>query len=555
MSQRRGHCVLGEFDYIIVGAGSAGCVLANKLGQNTSVSILVLEAGPMDYNLMIHVPAGVYSAWRNPKLNWNYITEPEADLLDRQVDIPRGKVVGGSSSINSMVYMRGHPYDYDNWANECGLANWRYEDCLPYFKAGERSDRGGDDWRGGDGPLGVTKGSYDNPLYDAFLEAGGQAGQGQSDDLNGFNPEGVARFDATRWQGRRCSAAVAHLRPALKRGNVTLLTRAMVKRVVVHDGQAVSVVFDHKGGERVVNAGKEIILAGGAINSPQVLMLSGIGPADHLRQMGIELVADLPGVGRNLQDHTTVLLHYESLKSYPMHKVDHPLRKLAAGVQWVFTRNGMAASNIWEAGGLVRGNEQVRYPNLQYHFGPIGFEYEGEKIILKQGFTIHVDQLRPRSTGNVALASGNPLDKPVMHFNYYAERPDLDEMVEGVKKARDLVAQSAFDGLRGMELEPGPDVRSDSDIARWVRATTGTDFHPCGTCRMGTGGDAVVDDRFRVRGVTGLRVADASVMPLIISGNLNAPTQMIAARAADYIAGKPQLAPYKARFAFENQPS
>ncbi|MEO9873598.1 MAG: choline dehydrogenase [Anderseniella sp.] len=542
---------MNTFDYIIVGAGSAGCVLANKLSADGRKTILILEAGPMDHDLMIHVPAGVYRTWHEPKLNWNYHTEPEPELYDRSVFMPRGKVVGGSSSINSMVYMRGHPLDYDRWASECGLTQWSYEHCLPYFKAGETSDRGGDDWRGDRGPLGVSKGSFENPLYDAFIAAGEQAGQGRSADLNGFNPEGVARFDATKRNGRRCSAAVAHLRPALKRGNVTLLVRAMVKRVLFTGNRAYGIAFDHKGAERIVHAGTQVILAGGAINSPQLLMLSGIGPADHLNDNGIRPLANLPGVGQNLQDHASIILQYECTKSFPIHKVDTPWRKASAGLRWVFARSGMAASNIWEAGGLIRGNHNVAYPNLQYHFGPVGFEYEGGNIKLLQAFAIHVDQLRPRSRGSISLKSGNPYDKPAMHFDYLAAPGDLDELVEGVHKTRELVAQRAFDDLRGVELAPGPQVSSDAEIRDWVRSAATTDFHPCGTCRMGHGPDSVVDDQMRVHGIEGLSVVDASVIPQIMSANLNAPTQMIAARAADYIAGTPQLAPEKVKFAFE----
>ncbi len=542
---------MNTFDYIIIGAGSAGCVLANKLGADGRKSILVLEAGPMDHDLMIHVPAGVYRTWHEPKLNWNYHTEPEPELSGRSVFMPRGKVVGGSSSINSMVYMRGHPLDYDRWASECNLAHWSYEYCLPYFKAGETSDRGGDAWRGNSGPLGVSKGSFKNPLYDAFIEAGDQAGQGRSDDLNGFNPEGVSRLDATRKNGRRCSSAVAHLRPALKRGNVTLLVRAMVKRILFTGNRAYGVAFDHKGAERIVHAGTQVILSGGAVNSPQLLMLSGIGPADHLRQLGISPLVNLPGVGKNLQDHASVILQYECRRSFPIHKVDAPWRKAAAGVQWVFARSGIAASNIWEAGGLIRSNHQVSYPNLQYHFGPVGFEYNDGKITLLQAFAIHVDQLRPRSRGVIFLKSGNPYDKPALHFEYLANPDDLEELVEGVGKTRELVAQNAFDDLRGAELAPGPQVNSNAEIRDWIRSAMSTDFHPCGTCRMGYGHDAVVDDQMKVHGVEGLRVVDASVIPQITSANLNAPTLMIAARAADYILGVPQLAPLKAKFAFQ----
>jgi choline dehydrogenase len=542
----------GLYNYIIAGAGSAGCVLANKLGAEPSKSILVLEAGPMDRDLMIHMPAGVYRAWCDPKLNWNYETEAEVELDGRGVFMPRGKVIGGSSSINSMVYMRGHPLDYDAWADELGLSEWSNAHCLPYFKSGETYAGGGDTWRGDEGPLGVCRGDFENPLYDAFVEAGGQAGQGQSDDLNGYNPEGVARLDATKRHGRRCSAAVAHLRPALKRGNVTLLTGAKVKRIVLEGVSASGIVFDYNGAETTAYAESEVIVSGGAINSPQMLMLSGIGPADHLDAHGIEPRVHLPGVGQNLQDHASVILQYESVKSYPIHKVDQPLRKLAAGVLWVFTRGGIAASNIWEAGGLIRSNSKVAYPNLQYHFGPVGFEYDDGRISLKQAFAIHVDQLRPGSRGEIRLASANPSDKPEMCFNYLSDTNDLCELVEGVRKTRELVSQRAFEGLRGVELEPGPLVRSDEDIANWVRGATTTDFHPSGTCRMGVDDMAVVDEKMRVRGVEKLRVVDASVMPRIISANLNAPTQMIAARAADYIQGKPQLPPVHVRYKFQD---
>ncbi|WP_069299250.1 choline dehydrogenase [Neptunicoccus sediminis] len=541
---------MDSFDYIIVGAGSAGCVLANKLGADPAKSILVLEAGPADRDLMIHIPAGVYRTWRDPKINWNYVAEADSGVDNRGIDCPRGRVVGGSSSINSMVYMRGHPRDYDQWATEHGLSNWSYAHCLPYFKAGEASDRGADTWRGGSGPLGVSQGSYDNPLYDAFLDAGEQAGQGRSDDLNGFNPEGVARFDATRKNGRRCSAAVAYLRPALARGNVSLITRAQVAGIVFDGLRAKGVTYWHKGIKHTVEAG-EVILSGGAINSPQLLMLAGIGPADDLARLGIKCRVDLPGVGQNLMDHPTIILQFESLKRYPIHRINHPLRKGLAGAWWVFTRKGAAASNIWEAGGLIRSNAKAAYPNLQYHFGPMGFTYQGSEISVTQAFSFHVDLLRPRSRGAVTLASANPLDKPLIKFNYFGRQADLYELSEGVGMVRDLVSQKAFDGLAGAELLSSGAAQTSDEIANWVRQNSETDFHPCGTCKMGTDPDAVTDDEGRVHGVEGLRVVDASLMPMIPSGNLNAPTQMIASRIADRITGTPALAPVHARFAFQ----
>ena len=543
---------LENFDYIIVGAGSAGCVLANKLSADGQHTILVLEAGPMDHNLMIHIPAGVYNVYRNPKINWNYQTESEAALYDRIVDMPRGRVVGGSSSINSMVYMRGHPLDYDGWQSELGLTDWSYDQCLPYFKQGECSDRGENAWRGGSGNLGVSKGCFENPLFDAFEQAGRQSGQGYSEDLNGFNPEGIARFDATKKYGRRCSAAVAHLRPALARGNVTLLTKAQVLKIDCQGTAVTGVSFIYKGKQHSVTASREVILSGGAINSPHLLMISGIGPAQHLKEHGIAVCADLPGVGQNLQDHSSVILQYACKKQFPIQKVHQPHRKLAAGIRWVFTREGIAASNIWEAGGLIKSHQDAAYPDIQYHFGPVGFEYNNNKISLLRAFAIHVDQLRPRSRGQVTLRSSDPLDRPLMQFNYLQDEQDMLDMVNGVKKARELIAQPAFDEFRGRELMPGPGVQSDQDVERFIRAAAETDYHPSCTCAMGTSDMAVVDEQMKVRGIDNLRVVDASVMPRIVSGNLNAPTQMIAARAADMILGIPQLKPLKTRFAFQD---
>jgi len=540
------------YDYVICGAGSAGCVLASKLSAEPGVRVLVLEAGPMDRNLMIHVPAGVYAVYKNPRLNWNYETEDEPELNGRNVFTPRGKVVGGSSSINSMVYMRGHPMDYDRWAGEFGLDQWSYDQCLPYFKAGETSDRGADDWRGGDGPLGVTQGAYENPLFDAFLDAGEQAGQGRSEDLNGYRPEGVARLDATKKNGRRCSAAVAHLRPALKRSNLTLRTGAMARRILIEGNRAAGIEYQRNGEVRTARADRDVILSGGAINSPQLMMVSGIGPADHLRSVGIEPRLDLPGVGRNLQDHPTIIVQVACTKPVSIDWVAKPHRKLMAGAQWLLSRSGVATSNIWEAGGLVRGNRDVDYPNLQYHFGPVGFSYEGDAIRLHQAFALHIDQLRPTSRGRIDLKSADPFEKPAIHFNYMQTEHDRRELIEGLRTARDLIRQPAFDDLRGAEILPGDDATSDADLLAFIRSATETDYHPCATCRMGSDDRAVVDGECRVHGIEGLRVVDASVMPQVISANLNAPTQMIAARAADFILGKPQRARFRARFHFSD---
>lgn len=542
-----------EFDYIIVGAGSAGCVLANRLSEDAGNSVLILEAGPMDNKLLIHIPAGVYSVYKDPSINWNYQTEPEPWLDQRSIELPRGKVLGGSSSINSMVYMRGHPNDYDRWASEFGLEKWSYAQCLPYFKKCESSDRGENQWRGVSGPLGVSQAKAENPLFDAFLEAGTQSGQGRSDDLNGFKPEGLARFDSTTKNGRRSSAAVAHLKPALSRPGLRLETSVLVHRILIENGRAIGIEYKHRGEIKHAHAAKEVIISCGAIKSPQLLMLSGIGPAEHLRQHDIGLVHHLPGVGQNLQDHLGIVGAYKCTKPVTIDRVSRPINKLITGIQWLATRKGLGASNIWEAGGLISGNSGVKYPNLQYHFGPFHAEYSGTRIKLNQAFSIHVDQLRPKSKGYIGLNSADPADKPAAHFNYLDHEDDLKDLIDGVKLTRELIAQPAFDEFRGAQLTPGPAISSDREIATWIKATSSTDYHPSCTCRMGHDEQSVVDAELKVRGIDGLRVIDASVMPRIVSGNLNAPTQMIAERAADYILGKEQLAAINASFHFSQK--
>jgi len=540
-----------EYDYIILGAGSAGCVLANRLSESGEYSVLVVEAGPMDNKLMIHIPAGVHSVYRDPAINWNYQSEQEPDLALRQVELPRGRVVGGSSSINSMVYMRGHPLDYDRWSNELGLEGWSYADCLPYFRAGETAERGEDAWRGGSGPLGVARAKLENPLFEAFLQAGKSAGQGLSQDLNGFQPEGVARLDSTIRDGRRCSAAVAHLKPALARPSLELVTHALVEQVLLENKRATGIRIQHQGKVQVIRARREVIVACGAIKSPQVLMLSGIGPAAELGKHGITVRHEMQGVGQDLQDHLKIHCSWRCTRPITYQHMTRPWNKLKVGLRWLRSHDGFGASNIWEAGGLIRGNEEVDYPNLQYHFAPISATYVGRQIKLSQGFTLQVDQLRPASKGHIELTSANPVDRPAVHFNYLQDEHDLRELVEGFHKMQELIAQPAFIASRGERREPLPEVNSNSDIENWIRATASTDFHPSCSCRMGNDDKAVVDAEMKVHGIDGLRVVDASVMPSIVSGNLNAPTQMIAARAADFILGKAPLAAEFASFHFQ----
>ena len=540
-----------EYDYIILGAGSAGCVLANRLSESGEFSVLVVEAGPMDDKLLIHIPAGVHSVYKDPSINWNYKSEAEPDLDERQIELPRGKVLGGSSSINSMVYLRGHPLDYDRWQDELGLKGWSYADCLPYFRAGETSERGEDQWRGGSGPLGVARAKLENPLFDAFLAAGKSAGQGASEDLNGYRPEGVARLDSTIRNGRRCSAAVAHLKPALVRANLDLVTHALVEKVLLENRRATGVRFQYQGKVAVIRARREVIVACGAIKSPQVLMLSGIGPAKELARHGITLRHEMPGVGQDLQDHLKIYSSWRCTRPITYQHMTRPWNKLRVGLRWLRSHDGFAASNVWEAGGLIRGNDSVDYPNLQYHFAPIAASWRGRHIQLSQGFTLQVDQLRPASKGHIELTSANPADRPAVHFNYLADPGDLQELVEGFHKMRELVAQPAFIALRGERSEPLPEVSSAGDIESWIRATASTDYHPSCSCRMGNDEQAVVDAEMKVHGLEGLRVVDASVMPDIVSGNLNAPTQMIAARAADFILGRPQKPAEFASFHFQ----
>ena len=541
------------FDYLILGAGSAGCVLANRLSEDRGNTVHVLEAGPMDRHLMIHIPAGVYHVVKNPAINWNYYSETEPGCEGREIQLPRGKVAGGSSSINSMVYIRGHPHDYDRWSSESGLDQWAYARCLPYFKRCESSDRGENEWRGGHGPLGVTRGTLDNPLFDALWEAGLQSGQGTSEDLNGYRPEGIARLDSTTKNGRRSSAAVAHLRPALPRPNLSLTTNALINRLLIENDRAVGVEYESRGETHQLRANKAVIVSCGAIKTPQLLMLSGIGPADYLKSMNIKTQIDLPGVGQNLQDHLSVVMGFECKKPVTLHHLTHPLKKLQVGTQWLLTRSGIGASNIWEMGGMVYGNQDVDHPNLQYHFTPVYSEWAGRKLKLEQGYQLNCDQLRPLSRGEVKLHSSDPRDRPAAHFNYLNEPYDLRELVEGLKAMQDILTQPAFDPFRGRRITPAPEVLSDRELEAFVRNTATTDYHPCGTCKMGNDEMAVVDQELRVRGVDGLRVVDASVMPDIISGNLNAPTQMIAERAADLIMGKPALPAEHARFHFSEQ--
>ena len=530
------------YDYVIVGAGSAGCVLANRLTEDPDVKVLLLEAGPRDLNLWIHMPAALTYNLCHDKFNWYYHTLPQPHLDGRVMYWPRGRVLGGSSSINAMVYIRGHALDYDRWAMREGAAGWSYFEVLPYFKRAESWRKGGNAYRGASGPLVVTTGSQTNPLFDAFIEAGRQAGYPQTDDLNGRQQEGFGRMDMTIRDGRRWSTAMAYLRPAMRRPNLTVLTRALATSIMVERGRAVGVRYSLKGGATAEGrAEREVILSGGAINSPQLLMLSGIGPADHLREAGVAPVHDLPGVGQDLQDHIEMYVQYESTQPITLYGTFRPWNMAKVGMEWLLFHKGLGASSHLEAGAFIRSNEQTPHPNLEYHFLPSLVIDHGRVRPDCHGFQAHVGPMRPTSAGWLKLKSADPRTHPLIQPNYLATELDRREMREGVRLTREIFAQSAFDPFRGAELQPGASVQSDAEIDAWVRRKADSAYHPCSTCRMGVDDEAVVDPECRVRGIEGLRIVDASVMPSMLSGNLNAPTIMIAEKAADMIRGRSLL--------------
>ena len=532
-------------DYVIVGAGSAGCVLANRLSEDPSARVLLLEAGPPDHrwDFRIHMPGALARPLMGEAYNWAYHSEPEPGVDGRRVYCPRGRVIGGSSSINGMVYVRGHARDYDGWAAR-GLPGWSYADVLPYFRRCEDRGRGADPWRGAGGPLRVSTGASPNPLFDAFIEAGRQAGYPVTEDMNGHRQEGLGRMDMTTWRGRRWSAARAWLDPARRRPNLTVRPRALATRVRFDGRRAVGVDYLERGGRaRSADAAREVILAGGAINSPQLLLLSGVGPADELRRLGIDVVADLPGVGENLQDHLEIYVQHACTRPITLYSALKPLGMLKAGLSWYLFRGGVGASNQFEAGGFIRSRAGVEHPDLQYHFIPIAMRYDGSGLRGRHGFQAHVGPMRPESRGRVRLESADPRAAPSIRFHYLSAERDRRELRDSVRLTREIFAQKAFDPWRGEELAPGPEVRSDDEIDAFVRRNVESAYHPCGTCRMGTDDRAVTDGETRVRGTEGLRVVDASIMPAIVSGNLNAPTLMLAEKAADLILGRPPPPP------------
>jgi choline dehydrogenase len=538
-----------EFDYVIVGAGSAGAVLADRLTEDGRSTVLLLEYGGSDRALIIQMPAALSLPMNSSRYNWGYRSEPEPHLGGRRINCPRGKVLGGSSSINGLVYVRGNPLDFEHWEAE-GARGWAYANVLPYFRRAEGFRGGGDAWRGGEGPLATSRGLKRNPLYDAFIEAGRQAGYAVSADLNGERQEGFGFLDMTVKDGVRWSTANAYLRPALKRPNLRVLTHALATRVAFEGRRATGVRYRRSGVDELAGARREVILCGGAINSPQLLKLSGIGPAAELIALGIDVVADRPGVGENLQDHLEFYFQVASKRPITLYGRTGLLSRALVGLHWLARGRGLGASNHFEAGGFIRSRAGVRWPDIQFHFLPMAVAYDGSTLAKEHGFQAHVGPMRSKSRGWVRLRSADPAEPPKILFKYMSHPDDWAEMRACVRLTREIFAQEAFDPYRGREIRPGADCATDEAIDAFVREHAESAYHPCGACKMGAPVDpmAVVDPETRVIGVEALRVVDSSIIPTISTGNLNAPTIMIAEKAADMIRGRDPLpasnAPY-----------
>lgn len=530
-----------EADYVVVGSGSGGSALAYRLAE-AGKKVVIIEYGGSDAGPFIQMPAALSYPMNMGIYDWGLKTEPEPHLGNRILVTPRGKVIGGSSSINGMVYVRGHACDFDHWA-ESGAQGWSYADVLPYFKRMEHwhghADGADPDWRGHSGPLHVTRGSRKNPLFEHFIEAGRAAGYPVTQDYNGRQQEGFGPMEATIWRGRRWSVANAYLRPALKGGNIEI-RRGLARRVVFEDGRAVGVEYERGGKVEVARARAEVVLAASSLNTPKLLMLSGIGPAAHLREMGLEVRADRPGVGANLQDHLEIYMQFAAQQPVTLYKYWNLWGKAAIGAQWLFTRRGLGASNQFEACGFIRSDKGIEYPDIQYHFLPIAVRYDGKAAAEGHGFQVHTGPMRSKSRGTVTLRSPDPRESPVIRFNYMSHPDDWTEFRKVVRLTREIFAQAPMAAHVKHEIQPGAAVQTDAEIDAFIRDHAESAYHPCGTARMGRASDpmAVVDPEGRVIGVAGLRVADSSIFPRVTNGNLNAPSIMTGEKIADHILGR-----------------
>lgn len=529
-----------QYDYIVVGAGSAGCIVAARLAEDPRSKVLLLEAGGSDRSLVISMPAALPFAYQSKKLGWGYQSGPEPHLGGRTIDEKRGRVIGGSSSINAMLYNRGNPLDFDSWTHD-GLTDWSFAHVLPYFRRMETFQDGADDFRGGDGPMKISRCKADHKLHEVFLRSGEQAGYSVTQDHNGYRQEGLHVAQAYIHQGSRWTPADGYLRPALKRGNLTLLSNASVRRVVIENGAAIGIEVEDKDGTRQITCDREVILCAGAFNSPQLLMLSGVGDPDDLRSLGIELKAEARQVGRNLENHPGVNLQYTTDYEDSLVSELNLFGQVKLGADWLLRKKGLGTSNFFETGAFLRTRPDVAYPNMQFEFLPLTRQLKNGKLVAIPGFQFWMDLSRPQSRGQVKLRSANYKDAPLIVFNHLSTQQDIRDIIDGIRMAREMIRQPAFDRFRGIELAPGPDVQTDSELEAFIRANVGTSFHPAGTCRMGTDADAVVDGGGRVNAVRRLRVVDGSIMPKIVTANLSASIMMMAEKISDGILNKAPL--------------